>query len=155
MQPVLPFGWGMMQRHLTANESHFLSKVRPCSGRVENEFIAHRSSEQVIDRFLPEFPEKIPQGEVNAAYRIQYEPLATVEQSRQIHLIPDTFHVSDVGAFQESRQVRIYDPCCGFSAGSHGETNDTVVCFNLHDERAKHIQSERLPAGAISRIFGH
>ena len=125
------------------------------AGGVEDELVAHRAAEQVVDRLLPHLAEEVPQREVDAADGVQDDPLAPVVQRGQVHLVPDLLDVGDQLALDEPGEVLLDDPGAELAAGGDGETDRAVVGLDLDDQRAEHVDAERLAALPVLGVPRH
>ena len=93
----------MTDRHFATDEAKLFRDIRATTRRVENQLIPDGPSKEVIYWLAPQFPEQVPQCEIDATDRVYDQPFSTVINSREIHLVPDPFDVRSVYTFEESR----------------------------------------------------
>ncbi len=144
-----------MQGHLAADEAHLLGQVGPRPGGVELQFVAHRPAQQLMHRLLAQFSQQVPQRQVDAGDGVDDQPLAAIILGGKIHLVPDLLDLGRIAPFQETGQVFFDDEAGRFAAGGDRETDGAVRGFDLHHQRAQHVDAEALPALAVFGIARH
>ncbi len=155
LQPGDPFVRTVVQGHLAADETHLLGQVGPGAGGVEDELVADRSAQQVVDRLLPDAAQQVPEGQVDGADDIEHQPLAAVEEGGPPHLVPDQLGVGDQRALEETRQVLLDDPRAGLPRGGDAEPDRAVVGLHLDHQGAEHVDAEAAAALVVARIARH
>ena len=150
-----PLMRAMMQGKLAADEAHLLRQIGTGAGGVEDQLVADRTAEQVVDRLLPQPTQQVIQSKINCADHIEHQPFATVEQRRGEHLVPDLLNIGNRSALQEPREVTLHDPGSGLARRRHAEPHSAVVGLDLDDKRAQHVETEAAAALLIARITRH
>ena len=61
------------------------------------------AAKELIDGFLPDLAEQVIEGEVNSTDGVEDDPLAAVEEGREVHLVPDALNIGYQRALEEPR----------------------------------------------------
>src|SRR5674476_203644 len=128
---VLALGRAVVQWHLAADEAELLHGL------------------------LPDLAEQVIEGEVNSTDGVEDDPLAAIEKSREVHLVPDALNIGHQCALQEARQVLLDDPGTDLAGGCDAEAHAAIGGLNLNDKGAQDVDTKAAAAVCISRVLRH
>src|SRR5262249_29871523 len=134
---------------------HLLRQVRANSGGIELKLIAHRATQQLIDRLAADLGKQVPQCQIHTRYRINHHSLAAVMKGCMEHLVPHDLDVGDLLPLHESRQMLLHDESSYSCSPRHAEADRALARFHLYDQGSQYVDAERASRLAVLGVFAH
>ena len=129
--------------------------VRPGPCGVELKFLSDRAAEELIDGLLPDLAEQVIESEVNGTDCVEDDPLAAIEEGREVHLVPDALDIGHQRALKEARQVLLDDPGTDLTGGGDAEADGAIGGLNLNDEGTQDVDTKASAAVRVARVLRH